>query len=291
MVERLMEDTHDLPRLERVGRRGRVDPAVVIVVLVAALGVAVASWKPWAASDSSVRPVAPAPIANTPVRAVPAPTYQPPRRSATPAPRSSARSPAVPVSGTVTVAGLIWNATGERDRHQAWGVSMAYLPLARIDDALVLRHSGIPPSLRWSPATPGIPPGKPLGAQGAPVVGLALTWPADVRPTKVSLHFVGGSDGARWPSLARPLGRPVALTASLSLILRMASPGARQYLDSTAWVPWELVPGTYFLPPGAHAGDIVDWLSAGWLPGRYEYDVTLPGGRTVVVPFELDSGV
>ncbi len=286
-----MADTHDLPRLERVGRRGRVDPAVAIVVVVAALGVAIASWKPWAASSSSAQPVAPAPVSSTREPAVAPRTEAPALRTATPAPRSSARTPAVPVSGTVTVAGLIWDATGERDRHQAWGVSMAYLPLGRIDDALVLHHSGVPPSLRWSPATPDAPPGKPLGAQGAPVVGLALTWPADVRPTKVSLRFVGSSDGARWPSLARPVGRPVALTASLSLILRMAFPGAREYLDSTAWVPWELVPGTYFLPPDAHAGDIVDWLSAGWRPGRYEYDVTLADGRAVVVPFELDSGV
>jgi hypothetical protein len=274
-------DGRDLPPLERVSQRRRVEPALLVLGAAITL-VAIAAWKPWVPPNLNAAAVTSMNIASgSPANASPE----------SPAPEASEPSSAPSSPGTTTVAGLIWDAAGSRDGHNGWGVSMAYLPLGQIDDALVLRRSGMAPSLRWVSTTPGVSPRAPLGAQGAPVVALAVTWPSGVTPLAVTLRFLGHpASQVPWPSLARAMGHPVALSESLTRILGMATPGAGASLRAPA-VADELDPGTYFLPPDAHATDIVDWLSQGWAPGRYEFDIELAAGRRLVVPFNLDSGV
>jgi hypothetical protein len=202
------------------------------------------------------------------------------------------RSAASSASETTTLAGLIWNVAGGRDAHRNWGVAMAYLPLGQIDDALVLRHSGIAPSLRWVSTTPGTPPRAPLGAQGAPVVALAVTWPSDVTPLDVTLRFLGGLPiHGSTPAPRTAPGRQVALSAPVPFLLEVATPRGHDSLDPATMTSWALISGAYFLPPDAHATGVIDWLSQGWPPGRYEFDLQRGSGRELVVPFDLDSGV
>jgi hypothetical protein len=113
-----------------------------------------------------------------------------------------------------------------------------------------------------------------------------------VSPLDVTLRFLGRPpiDGPS-PAPRTPPGRQVALNAPVPFLLEVATSRGHDSLDPTTITSWALISGTYFLPPDAHATGVIDWLSQGWPPCRYEFDLQRGSGRELVVPFDLDSGV
>ena len=163
-------------------------------------------------------------------------------------------------------------AGGTRDPHAAWGISVAYLPFPSLDDALVLRHSSVVPTVRWVPEATG-PAGALVDVQGQPVAGLAVTWPAGLQPAGLELQYL--------PQATTAVPVTVPLARVVPVLLGQVTAAAFARSPSS---------GAFVLPPGNRATAVIDWLSDGWPPGRYRFEVRADGVLHVVT-FRLQSGV
>lgn len=200
------------------------------------------------------------------------------------------------------LAGLDFTSTGLADAHRAWGVATAYVPRSAIVSAVRLGLATVDPSVDWLPGSAGTrsAPATSHGASGtgrgasgldAPAsvaVAVAATWPSTVRPVSVDLIDLGaapsisGGSGRGRPAATVPLVNPLAA------IVRM-TPAGLDGVIALARVPWQLQPGTFFLPaadlPVAPAG----WLTSAWRAGAYEFRVTLRTGHVIRLPFAIGN--
>lgn len=233
-----------------------------MTVFVALASVGVALWKPWGPAG--------APAASSAASPAVALTVASPFPSA----RAGGDSGLFADPALQIIDGLDW-AGGYEDPHHVWGIAIAYLPFGQLDDALLLRHSVIAPTVRWLKVDPLRDPlgpssrGPLAGVQGQPVVALAVTWPASVQPVSEQLDYLGPV------SSSRATARPMPLDASVPALVNLGQPGP--------------VSGTFILPSGTAAHRVVDWLADGWPAGAYRFDLGLADGHWTV-SFRLDSG-
>jgi hypothetical protein len=229
-----------------------------MTVSVALVFVGVALWKPWSPAGA---PAASPALARTAESPVPL--------AGTGADSGLFADPALQI-----IDGLDW-AGGYEDPHHLWGIAIAYLPFGQLDDALLLRHSAIAPTVRWLKVDPVRDPlgpssrGPLAGVQGQPVVALAVTWPSSVQPVSEQLEYLGPL------AAGSATARPMPLDAAVPALVDLGAPGP--------------VSGTFVLPSGTRARRVVDWLAAGWPAGRYRFDLGLAHGHWTV-SFRLDSG-
>lgn len=226
-------------------RRAWVAVGVAVVFMSAAI------WKPWSAGVPAA-PAASAPAAVSGAAASDA-THGADTRA------GSASPAALPGSAALWVIdGLDWTGRYE-DPHRAWGFAVAYLAVDQLHRAPVPRSSAIVPTVRWVAGDPqsgtaaADSPAPRIDVHGAPVVALAITWPASVQPVSEQLDYRGPPGSAA--------ARPMPLDASVPALVDLAAPGP--------------VSGTFMLPPGTRAGQAIDWLAHGWPLGSYDFTVGL----------------
>jgi hypothetical protein len=288
-------ETPDHPVVVRVTSRRRIEPALVVGVLVLAM-LGLALWKPWV--DASVAVVSPAPAATglDAAAASAAPALAAPPPAASPAVAAPAFEPGAAVLPALF--GLDLGFMGTTDAHAAWGVAVAYAPSANIARAVSGRLPTFTPVVDWAlQAGAGGGPGgvsrhgpsdagPTMDHPRAVTMAVAVTWPSMPRPRAVRLLRLGTIASASGRIAPLPAAQPIQLSEALPLLVRVASPGSDAF-DAAPSDRWALTSGTFFLPSHGPPGDVGGWLTGGWRPGAYAFVVTQADGSTRTLPFVL----
>ncbi len=191
--------------------------------------------------------------------------------------------------GLPLVAGLDLSWMGIADPHRAWGMAAALIPRNLVVDAIAHHEAAITPVVDWSILLPPRQPSPPvLNERNSVVVALAVTWPSGVQPTAVQLHYLGtrGSvDGGTGH------GRPAESIDLLAPLPPLVGPLGAQldHGDREPDRPWELLSGTFFLPPSELPSKPAGWLRAGWAVGPYAFVVTRSDGSITTLPFAIGN--
>jgi hypothetical protein len=259
------------PELVRVGRRNGWRPAVLAVVVVAAL-LAAAVWKPWepAPSVAGAGPSAgPAGAGGAPLPTI----TSGPSASGTPAPTAVPTPP--------TFAGLDLAIMGRFDPHAAWGVSVAYVSRTKFDDATRRGSPTVTPDVNWKSIEPGtLLPGPMLDHPDVTSVAFAATWPAGTRPLTIWVVSYGPPrpNPSTGPSRTTEPGQKVTLQRPIAAWLRVeAGQSAGSGLTS----------GAFFMPSPAPPGTAAEWPGHGWPAELYAFEIELEGGALVTLPFRI----
>jgi hypothetical protein len=237
----------------------RVEPAVLVLV-VAALVIVAAVWKPW----GGVAPSTAVAVSSQP--------------SATGEPEAAVPGPIVvidraPSDRTPPFAGLDLSYLGVSAENRAWGVAAAFVSRSDISTAIASGVTAVAPISDWVSQT--LPPRKTATLLNRPTsvaIAVAVTWPAEVEPRTVAL------EGAR--------GDPIGLAYPVPALAHLAVSGARNG-PALEPGPWLLRSGTFFLPPTGPAAGLSAWPGAGWDPGSYVFVVTAANGDLIRLPFEI----
>jgi hypothetical protein len=297
--------------LSRLGRRGRLRPEVVALVLGVAFLLA-ALVKPWpnpartSASESAVPlaeasgtySAATASAASLVSAASPAATqtvdiyllippydYRP-GQWPPPTPATTAATPADTPWSHVD-----WSFLTELDGHVRWGVSALSLPSeAPVGRQPVPVVSWAPEVAPWSPSVIAIP-------QGSSVFALALTWPSGLKIGSVSIDYLGAADSG--PTVDMPVAAPIGrLTPLPGLAVATPPRPAAQSTDAASGAPvggdGGLISGTFWLPPSSDLASRTPgpvrsaWQSQPWPWPLGMYRATLASNAgTMIVVVEL----
>jgi hypothetical protein len=279
--------------MSRIGRRGPLRPELVALLLGAAF-VAAALIKPWpnpprvaisptpsALADASRQGdsgITPEPSAAPTIDVyalIPPYNYRPgqwppPTQGPTPA----ADTPWSHVD---------WSFLSVADAHDRWGVSAVALPgRAPADgrpDPSVSWAAEIAP---WSPSIVPVP-------RDSSVFALALTWPAGLRVSSLSIDYLGAIDTG--PTVDMPVVAPAARVEPLSAIAVATPPGTSPPAAASLAPPDGLVSGSYWIPPSSDlSGPSPEHVQAAWQRspwswplGMYRATLASNAGTMIVV--------
>jgi hypothetical protein len=205
-----------------------------------------------------------------------------------PTPASSAALPAETPWSHVD-----WSFLTDLDGHDRWGISALALPseapVGGQPSRVVSWAAEIAP---WSPSVIAIP-------RGSSVFALALTWPAGLRVTDISIDYLGAAGSG--PTVDMPVVAPAGRLTPLPGLAVATPPGpAPQATDPATGAPagkdGGLVSGTFWLPPSSDlagptpASVRAAWQSTPWPWPLGMYRATLASNAgTMIVVLQLEG--
>jgi hypothetical protein len=265
-------EPRDRPVVVRVASRRRVEPALVVAVLVLTL-VGVALWKPWVNGDRDADSAPPRATGLGAAVASDAP--RPAAVAATPRQRGGAVTRALPA-----LYGLDLAYMGTADPHAAWGIAVAYAPTGNIALAVAGRRPTITPVVDWEAQQGRAVPDPIMDHPRTVTIAVAVTWPHMPPPRAVRLVQTGMIASTGGAVTRLPAAQPIPLSEPLPLLVRLA-------VGPAPGIDWELISGTFYLPSEGPPTDVRGWLTGGWHPGAYAFVVTQSDGSTRSLSFVL----
>ncbi len=288
-----LRDGLPVDEIARIGRRGRLRPELLVVIL-GAVFVAAALLKPWpnpprsstpssptsalALLPSGAEPTAPVSLATQPG---PSPTVNiwaliPPynyRPGQWPPPTTGPATGGTAQSAGGAWQSVDWSFLAQQDPHTSWGVAALSLAPAAPSNQPVPLFDWVPEVAPWSPSTLFVP-------GDSSVYGIALTWPDSLRVSSVTFDYLnlanprvdvtpvpaaavatpGPDSTGPTPSPTPQQKKPAGLTSGSFWIAPssdLVSPAPSSL--STAWraSPWSWPTGMYRATLATNAGTMV----------------------------------